>query len=86
MLGIGVAAHFRIPFLFAYAASAFLLLLALVTFKKKYFSFFLLLSMVFVGYLIYECSLILPKHHIGYYHRPGDGVIIRAITVSGVRR
>lgn len=81
--GIFIANFINIPFFYVYISCAIFLLVALVSIKRRYFSIFLLISSLLLGYLVYKNSILLPDNHIKNFSF-GQNVYLQGVIVSDV--
>jgi len=94
IVGICAGPYACIPFIYAYISCASLLLLALININRRYFTFFLLASVVFCGCVFYGNSILLPKDHIARFSDGGKcavtglvaGDVERGFTRRGARK
>jgi len=73
--GIFIASFLNIPFFYVYAACAISLLIAFINVNKKYFTVFLLIAALLLGYLVYKNSVYLER-------KTGSSAAVKAITKS----
>lgn len=80
-LGILIAEYVNIPFLFVYSLSILFLIAAIVALKRNFlFSFLLLISIFFLGFLVCVNFKQQPTHHIGNFASPRQ----KSVYVIGV--